>query len=218
MDLNLIRTESAPITHVYNFGGNVQNYSQPVLSQTSTGWNRNPVNPSQNLQLVNIYRKDGNDMSNTQPNIYKTIAPDMAARAREQQNYYQQMRAPVHNFQVQSQTNIPQPVQVNYQRTQVMNTSQNIQDTRITQTVMYNPGINDRRLQTSSSVPKRVEGLAGAQVFMTRNSDPMVPPHVVTKFVQPAPQPQAQPIRTRELRSASAQIGDIYSVRYVNFY
>lgn len=170
------------------------------------------------MPVVNIYRREINEGHGQQPNIYKNVVNNDYEQ-RQKERYFPQthQRIPTAPPYQVPLTPMPQKTASNpvrYIKPQTMSITRMQTETHFPQQIQNAGNSTDRRLQNSSSVPRRINSIQQHQLPVTYTHEIIHQPMVVHKVIHQTPQVQ----RTRDVRSTSAQIGEVRSVRYVNYY
>lgn len=185
--------------------------------QQVSGFQKAPVVPSHHQHVVNIYRRETNETHGQQPNIYKNvISSEFDYRQKERMPPTSHQRIPaVTPFQVTS-TPIPQKTAppMMYQKPQTMSITRMRTENSFPQQPPLGSTSTERRLQNSSSVPRRIQSIQHHPTPPPSQPEIHSQPMTITKIIHQTPQVS----RTREVRSTSAQIGEVRSVRYINYH
>lgn len=224
---------------------NSQNQPQLQLQKTSSFTeNQNQINPFQlpqnqnmgvqknqnslstNTQIVNIYKKDFSDPTVNPPNIYKNMTPGYYGSPKivDQRNNTPTQQTFRPN---QTPSSINQTMYSNklymLQGYNPPKTVQNVQQkpqtsTKSNEGVFIGSSSIDRRNYTSYSVPRQIEMVQINQINQQNNNNVRyLQSPVQNKPEIVSPQQSFTVTRSRPVRSASAQIGEVHSVRYINF-
>jgi hypothetical protein len=168
------------------------------------------------MHVVNIYRRETNETHGQQPNIYKNIVNnEYDYRQNGRLHPQSQQRIPtVSPFQITS-TPIPQKTShpMMYQKPQTMSITRMRTENSFPQPPPVGNTSNERRLQNSSSVPRRINSIQHYASPPPSQTEVVSQPMMITKFVHQTPQVN----RTRDIRSTSAHIGEVRSVRFINY-
>ena len=220
VDQNLLKTTASPVSHkmIYNNQPN-SHFIQTQANQMN--WTRSQNMLNSHVQIVNIYKKSENNSHGNTTNIYQNMPNEISTRNNPNQNplvQIQQKNEELDRFMPQSNSfsgcSDKQTVTqiTTYQTIQNQFNPRRSNEMRLTRTISYETSINDRPKIVSSSVPRRIEGFHLPQPVVIRVNEQLRPTSNQARTT-PVEVPQAIKIA----RSNSSQIGEVRSVRYVNF-
>ena len=176
-------------------------------------WNRGQNVRDPNVQLVNIYKKDMNEPIVTHTNIYKNINRGPSPKTDNfDSRKYEQSRQTIWKDQHGRQLNTDVNTINKFQTMQNITTASRLPNEMVVnRTITYSLQSVEKRQQSSSSVPRRIEKTLVEPPKVNKQSQPLPSKYIVTQNAQ-----QGAPNRDRVVRSSSAQISEPRRIRYLN--
>ena len=180
---------------------------------TQFNWSKAQRIPTQNMQLVNIYKKETNEMPMNHTNIYKNINNEGGTPQDEQTmnktRYIDNRQTNFNTSNGRQFLNNPGSLMKIELAPQMVSTSRSSNDAFISRTVTYPVQTVDRGHYSSSSVPRRNE----SNVFELQKLNKQISAPKQQVIMNQEFQITQKP---REVRSNSAQLGNMRTVRYIN--